>query len=397
MRDSSAERGCSPDSVTRIWRPTELEIAAGAVVGFLEESPELPVERLQPRVVVAEIIRDALLAPPCYVSFSGGRDSSVILAIALDVARREGLQFPIPITNRYPGVDGAEEDYWQELVIRHLGIKEWVILHRREDADLLGSAGTEGLRRFGVLWPAPIFLAKTIEETARGGTVVTGEGGDEYLGHRRLSTLRLALQNPFAVRRGLSGAASAMIPTELIRQSRKRAFALDAVPWLKNPFREAFLDHLAHEMVEPRNSRRALVRLLSRRSPAMGSANRAAIARQRNVSYVDPLSHPRLAASIAWKYGWLGPAGRTQLFRREFGTLLPDEIISRQSKAFFNHAYFGPDTRAFVAEWDGTGVDPSMVDADSLRLAWQQPLIAPQTALLLQSAWLHQNSGRSHP
>jgi asparagine synthetase B (glutamine-hydrolysing) len=397
MRESSADRGCTSDAVRRVWRPTELEIAAGAVVGFLEESPELPVERLQPRVVVAQIIRDALLTGPCYVSFSGGRDSSVILAIALDVARREGFPAPVPITNRYLGVSGAEEDYWQNLVIQYLGIKEWVILERREDADLLGPAGSEGLRRFGVLWPAPIFLAKPLEETARGGTVVTGEGGDEYLGNRRLSALRRALQNPFAVRRGLSEAAGAMIPTELIRRSRKRTFALDTVPWLKSPYRETFLDQLADEMVEPRSSRRALARLLARKSPAMGSVNRAAVARQRNVRYVDPLSHPRLAASIAWKYGRLGPAGRTQVLRQEFGTLLPDEIISRNSKAFFNHVYFGAGTRAFVAGWDGTGVDPSMVDADRLRQAWQEPLIDSQTALLLQSAWLHQNSGRSHP
>jgi asparagine synthetase B (glutamine-hydrolysing) len=393
MRESSEE----PDAVPRVSRPTELEIAAGAVVGFVEEPPELPIERLQPRVVVGQIIREALISGQCYVSFSGGRDSSVILAIALDVARNEGLPAPVPITNRYPGAAGAEEDYWQNLVIEYLGIKEWIILERSEDADFLGSAGTEGLRRFGVLWPAPIFLAKPIEETARGGTVLTGEGGDEYLGNRRLSTLRRALQNPFAVRRGLSEAASAMIPTGLIRQSRKRTFALDTVPWLKSPFREAFLDQLADEMVEPRSSRRALARLLARRSPTMGSGNRSAIAGQRDVRYVDPLSHPRLAASIAWKYGRLGPAGRTQVFKQEFGTLLPDEIISRNSKAFFNHVYFGAGTRAFVAEWDGTGVDPSIVDADRLRQAWQEPLIDSQTALLLQSAWLHQNSARSHP
>src|SRR5215210_5370570 len=73
---------------------TPLEVASGLLFGFT------PGERLPgtnegesrtPRGALERAILPGLLRPPCLVGFSGGRGSSVVLALAVDVARREGL------------------------------------------------------------------------------------------------------------------------------------------------------------------------------------------------------------------------------------------------------------------------------------------------------------------
>jgi asparagine synthase (glutamine-hydrolysing) len=62
-----------------------------------------PVTELE-RVVVP-----ALRRPPCLVSFSGGHDSSLVLAAAARAARRERLPAPIPVTWRVRDAPAAEE------------------------------------------------------------------------------------------------------------------------------------------------------------------------------------------------------------------------------------------------------------------------------------------------
>ena len=51
----------------------------------------------------------ALRRPPCLVSFSGGLDSSALLAVATAVARREGLDDPVPATLVVPGSPESDE------------------------------------------------------------------------------------------------------------------------------------------------------------------------------------------------------------------------------------------------------------------------------------------------
>ena len=67
-----------------------------------------------------------LSRPPRIVSFSGGRDSSLVLAVVIRVARREGLPLPIPVTVRPAGDADHVEAGWQELVVRDLGLDDWV-------------------------------------------------------------------------------------------------------------------------------------------------------------------------------------------------------------------------------------------------------------------------------
>ncbi len=79
---------------------TQLEIASGLVLGTTPPTP-LPSAAVGARQALELAVRPALERAPCLVSFSGGRDSSAVLAVATRVARRHGLPPPVPATNRF--------------------------------------------------------------------------------------------------------------------------------------------------------------------------------------------------------------------------------------------------------------------------------------------------------
>lgn len=131
------------------------------------------------------MVRPALLRQPCVVSFSGGRDSSAVLAVAVRLARREGLALPVPVTMRFADAEDTHESDWQELVIRHLGLKEWVRLDLTDELDLLGPISTDVLLRHGLLWPPNSFAHLVILREAPGGSLLTGLDGDGVFGNWR--------------------------------------------------------------------------------------------------------------------------------------------------------------------------------------------------------------------
>src|ERR1700737_2780338 len=81
-------------------------------------------EHQSPRQALEAAVRRALRRPPCLLSFSGGRDSSALLAVACHVARTEGLDLPIPATVQFPGDRAADESEWQDHVLGRLGIRD---------------------------------------------------------------------------------------------------------------------------------------------------------------------------------------------------------------------------------------------------------------------------------
>ncbi len=118
---------------------------------------------------------------PCVVSFSGGRDSSAVLAAAVRVARREGLPLPIPSTNRFPAAKDSHESDWQERVVAHLGLDDWLKPEFTDELDCVGPVATSVLRRHGLLWPFNAHFHVPQLEAAAGGSLLTGIGGDETL------------------------------------------------------------------------------------------------------------------------------------------------------------------------------------------------------------------------
>ena len=166
---------------------SEQDVLFGTVRGAPSPAPKpLPSSGVAPREALEEILVEELSRPPCLVSFSGGRDSSALLAVALDVARRNGLQEPIAFTLRYPGNTDTEESAWQELVIEHLRARSWEVVEIAAGrSEILGPVATASLRANGLLWPPALHLETGWLSHANGATVITGEGGDEIL---RIST-----------------------------------------------------------------------------------------------------------------------------------------------------------------------------------------------------------------
>lgn len=111
------------------------------------------------RTVLENTIRAALDAGrQSYVLFSGGRDSSAVLALAVHVARREGLPEPVPVTVYHPDSPESHESDWQDLVLEHLRVRDRLVVTMRGDQSLLGPAATEAIRRRGPVWLSLIHI-----------------------------------------------------------------------------------------------------------------------------------------------------------------------------------------------------------------------------------------------
>lgn len=123
--------------------------------------------RVDPRATLEALLRPALARAPCVIGFSGGRDSSALLAVAVALARREGWPEPVPVTLEYDS-ERTFERPWQEMVIAHVRVDEWVRLKLSDELDFVGPVAAEGLRRHGVLFPANAHMIVPLARAARG-------------------------------------------------------------------------------------------------------------------------------------------------------------------------------------------------------------------------------------
>ncbi len=179
-----------------------LEIAAGFPLPSRARLSGPAPSALEPRTALAQSLVAPLTRAPCVVSFSGGRDSSLVLALAVDAARREGLPLPIPVTVRPAGDPDPEEAQWQELVVRRLGLEDWERVEIGEELDCVGPEAQRILLRHGILWPANVHFHLPQLERAAGGSVLTGVGGDEVFSSSGWARVRLLLAAGRGPRRG---------------------------------------------------------------------------------------------------------------------------------------------------------------------------------------------------
>jgi hypothetical protein len=382
----------APADGSRFRHLERREFAAGWVPGR-GERVELTTSHptADPITALERLLLPALSRTPCVVGFSGGRDSSLILATALRLARREGLPEPVAVTKRYPGHAEADETAWQEYVVRHLGVTDWEVQTFDDEFDLLGPAAKDSLRRHGALWPATVHTRAPQLEVARGGAYLGGEGGDEVLGGFRgaaWSALRSGALPPG--RWAAKELVKAFAPRHLRRYvARRRRSEDSARDWLRPELRAWFQRTLVEDEVRrPLDHAAALGDHLSRRALQVAMHNLHGIGRSLDVDYVQPLVAPSFAAALARHAPRLGPADRTATMRAHFADLLPDALLARGHKATFNSAYAGRHTRAFVASWDGSGLDLELIDPDALRRVWSEPVLHGGTFQLVQAAWL---------
>ena len=373
-------------------RSTPMESASGWIYGLLSANP-LPDTTLTPRAALDAALLPALQAGPCYVAFSGGRDSSALLAAATQLARREGLEPPIPVTRLHPDLPDTDESQWQHQVIGHLRLREWIQLRfSSDDLDLLGPEARAGVKAIGPIWPPALHPQRAMFRELEPGWLLTGEGGDAVIANRRGTPLTLIRR-----RKRISGtlallAAGALAPRALRRAQLIRELQTSGHErWLRPAALARHTALLAEDIVgEPLRYDDGTWFIRRQRYFAALIQNFAGVAAGYGLTTLNPLLDAGFIAALARTGGRWGYRGRTDTFKALFSDVLPITVLSRTSKASFNTAYTGPATREFARTWDGSGVDPELVDIDRLRKVWLSDRPTMATGQLLHNAWLAQ-------
>ena len=361
VRNSRERPASRLGSDTGVVRPVGLELATSWLPGRVEVGP-LPPPAQSARVTLERVVLAAMHSGTTFVAFSGGRDSSAVLAVATHVARREGLPDPIPVTSVYPDLPAAEESEWQQRVLSHLGITGQVVVTVTNQERLLGEPAQRSMRLRGLLWPAAAQVQDTLFRHCRGGLLLTGEGGDEVLGPRRITPLTLLLRlSRRPTRSLLTAALCALLPTVVQRRIGARDLrASSYAPWLTQQARAIAIDQLVRDSVEPMDWASSTWSLAGRRATDALSRNYTALAADHGITVQNPLMDREFVAALANDGGRWGYAGRTDAMRTLFADLLPDPVLAGPAR-------------------------PDSTRRDSVRTSVNSP--APGTARVLTAYW----------
>lgn len=379
---------------------TSLEIAAGMVLPAGTRRRRTPGSShgrdtdhrpLSARVALERAILPALLRPPCLVSFSGGRDSAAVLAVATSLSRREGLSVPIPATNVFSVAQDADESSWQEMLVRHLGLTEWIRIKHTDELDLIGPYARRVLRVHGLLWPANAHFHLPLLEAAGRGSLLTGIGGDElYMASRRLQSAAVLARAARPRPRDALSLAFGFAPARLRRFVIAHRGSLDA-PWLTSPAMRCVIDLLAAEAAaEPRRLTDRLRWWQQLRYLEVGVAALRLLARDTQTLMVHPMLSPPFWDALAATCGPLGFSDRTEGVRRLFGDLLPRALVERRTKTLFDKVFWTERARSFARQWEGSGLPEEWVNPRELARHWSGSNPSVPSSTLLQAAWLAQ-------
>lgn len=320
----------------------------------------------------------------------------MLLAGAASAARQLGLPPPVAVTLRYESPD-TEESGWQEAVVGHVGLKDWVIIRPRDQLDLLGEIAVAGLRAHGVRYPPNAHSMVLPAAEARGGSLITGIGGDVVLGSWRWRSRTGLLRGSALSTGAVLNAGLAALPAPgrravsnrmLGRRMGQDGFGLS---WLTPLARESLRPWLVADRDHPTTWPAFLRWVAGSRSNSEAVATVALLASDPGAQAYAPLLDRGFLAALARAGGRLGFSSRTAAMAAIAGDHLPADVISRATKALFHDVFFGPRARAFARTWDGSGVDPGLVDANALRREWLSPVPDFRSMLLLHHLWYEAN------
>jgi asparagine synthetase B (glutamine-hydrolysing) len=367
-------------------RLSPLEIASGLVFG-LGPPERLPSAREAgtPLEAIERAILPALKRPPCLVSFSGGRDSSTILALAVRLARREGLELPIPATNRFPPAESSDDVEWQERVVVRLGLTEWIRAEYTNELDSVGPVARQVLRRHGLLWPFNAHFHAPLLHEAFGGSLLTGIGGDEALGRPRWARSAAVLSGRGCLRPRELLAVGLTASPFAVRRAAHSTREPVLLPWLRPEAQgEVWARWVADTASEPLRwsdrfawwRRLRYVRLAIEALRLIGS------------DLLVEVRHPFADAGFASALAALPPDarahGRSVAMRQLFDDALPHELIQRCTRSHFDLVFWNEHSRELAARWNGDGIDDELVDVEALRREWEEPCPDARTFMLLQ-------------
>jgi hypothetical protein len=364
-----------------------LELASGLVFGTAARTSPTPQHVPEdPLAALGEALVPALTRAPCFVSFSGGRDSSAVLAAAVAVARREGLPLPIPATNLFPGAARSSEAEWQELVVGHLGLDDWVRLELRDELDCVGPLAKGILERHGLLWPFNVHFHAPLLELAAGGTLLTGVGGDELFGTSHWAKAAAVLSGASRpTPRDVARVLVAVAPYPARRAVVRGRYPGDTrLSWLTDranvELRRRSADDLANEPLRWSDRWRWWH---ERRETEIGLRSLELIAQDSGAKIAHPLTDSAFALSVARLAAARRLHDRTSVLQGVFSPLLPAALLERTSKAAFGSVFFGPASRSLAeaAVDELGGLEP--VDGAALREAWSREAPDAHSFLLL--------------
>lgn len=375
-----------------------LEIAAARPLGI--DTAVVPLgsgdPAITPRQAIEEAILGGLQRGRCFVSFSGGRDSSTVLAIAVHLARREGLPLPIPITLYFPDIPESHESEWQRQVLSYLRIESHEIVRITDELDALGPFARESLETIGVTWPSNLYLHLPLIEAARGGALLTGFGGDELAAcgvsrwAARIIANRWKLKRPHDVL--TLGYALSPRTARLLANLARREPEEDVTPWLTTRARRELTFRNAEEQARHPLTWDRLIRDTFYRSRHVQMTFRGmrALGQRHDVRVAHPLVEPSVLTAWASASPLTGFFGRKALLSEVAADLLPDAVLSRRSKASFTPALWCGEAAEFTRTWDGTGHDPRYTDGEILLRSWHENAKSPSltTILPLHDVWL---------
>jgi asparagine synthetase B (glutamine-hydrolysing) len=381
------------------YKLTPLDVASGLVFGHepVSAEPEEPAEpRDGPANALERAILPALLRPPCLVSFSGGCDSSAVLAVAAGLARREGLPLPIPATNRFPEVSTSDESKWQELVVAHVGVDDWIKLDFTDELDSVGPIARRVLSRHGLLWPFNTHFHVPLLEAARGGSLLTGIGGDEALSSSRWERASAVMTGQvLPVPRDVLRVGFAVSPRAVRARVLQRRIPA-GFPWLRDRARrEVTAAWAAEASREPIRWQARFRWLRGVRYLKVSMSSLALLAADTHVRIVHPLSDVRFLAALARLPRLRRFSDRTNAMQLLFSDVLPEEILVRTTKAWFDGAFFNRHSESLVETWQGEAVDPELVDTRALQAVWTSREPDGRSFTLLQAVWLARAGRRS--
>lgn len=342
--------------------------------------------------VLIDLIQQRLDDGPVYVQFSGGCDSSLVLSAAVVACRRCDHDAPIPISFRYPLLPETDENDFQALVLDFLKLPQGRIESITSEFDLVGPAAQRGLRELGLVWPAPVVACADVFRSLPPGLVLSGEGGDEVMGPRRIAGVFRAAE---MLRQGrlkstAGNLAVALGPSALRTRAMMRSGGMVG-EWIAANEADRFVSRIGEtygsEPLLPSRYAKYYARLSS---SALAFHQITAIMNWAGQQYCAPIMEHAFVVGV----NDLTPASdlrnRYRVLGRHFSEHLPPEIVKRTTKRYMQAVYFNEHAREFARHWDGQ-IDDEAVDGRLLRNHWvtaERDGVWSQTFLLLQSAWL---------
>ncbi len=382
-----------------------LEIVSGVVFGLDNSVPDAPHGRLTPREALEQALIAPLQSPPCGVAFSGGRDSSAVLGAATAAARRHQLPDPVPVTLRFAGIDSTEETSFQESVVRHLGLRDWICLEPADSLDILGDIATDLTVRHGLLYPGNIHFVVPMLEAIRGGALMTGIGGDEVLeGHPNHALVAMLAGRRRPTQRLLRTLAKRYVARGRNGNQIRNELA-GSFPWLLPGIRSEVVEQVVQDLSSgPLFADRYLVSTTHRmRYLHRAQDDLSRVARGFDVTVAHPLVDPAFIGAVADDVGRIGLATRTAMMQRFFGDLLPIEVIERTGKARFDDVLWTDSTRDAALSLPVEHL-ADVVDPVALRNVWSSDALKGNTFLMakylkggLAAASDHTNSEGTEP